>query len=196
MTHAVMLVFVYVFLVVEIALRGVWDFSLAGVDDIRPSLTLILLTFIATWGNGRFVIWWALGLGLLLDLQVVPMATAGGPDVHAAILGPEALGYAAAAYLIIQMRSIFLRDSLFTSELLLLSGGVLAGIVTVGLWSIRALGITPGEGMVGWQASDELLRRFFVIVYTMGMMLPLHFALNWTKPFWQFHEKKKRLMVG
>ncbi|GJQ29865.1 MAG: hypothetical protein HBSAPP03_17490 [Phycisphaerae bacterium] len=101
-----------------------------------PSLVLILAAFIAMCAPSRLAAWWAVGLGILIDLTTpLPMTSASTPAV---ILGPHALAYLLASHLILSMRGVMIRRNPLTLGFLTLTGGLVAQATLLAMLWVRS----------------------------------------------------------
>lgn len=139
---------------------------------LQPRLELIALVAAAMAAPSRPAIAACVGLGLAVDL-VTPHA--GG----AIVVGPYALGFAAAAVIVVQLRAALMRGHPLSIVLCVLAAGVAVGLVDAGVWSIRAgiYGRPPGFTGLGY-LTDQLLG----VVYTAAIALPLAWPLRRLMP--------------
>ena len=116
-------------------------------------MLLVLLCFVSLLAPGALTLWAALLLGLIAD------ALAGTP-----IVGPHALGFMLGAYLVLQLRGLVFRESVFTLAFMTLAAGVFVHLAAVALLAVRGLPLTPGEAhcrasSAADRARHPLLRR-------------------------------------
>jgi cell shape-determining protein MreD len=175
----------YLALLAETGLRSVWLISLPWTGDISPSLLLILLVFVGLHAPGWAVAWTALGLGLLTDLQP-------GPMPGAVLVGPGTLGFLAGGYALLQLRTMVFRESLFAFTTLVLIAGVFVHLVTVAMLSLRLLPWPLGEPIPGFSAPDQLVHRFFELLYTTALAMPVGLVLFRSTHLWHFPGKGKK----
>jgi len=173
----------YLTLVVETGLRATWMLPIAG--GMTPALLLVLLVFIGLHAPTWTVIWAGLVLGLVADLQSSPM-----PETL--LIGPTTLGYLAAAYTVLQLRSMVFRQSLLTLVALVLAAGLFAEGVTVAMLTVRSWSWTLGQPIPGWSAADQLVHRFLELIYTSAVALPLGVLLFRTTRLWGFAPRNER----
>ena len=79
-----------------------------GEANTAPALLLILMVFVAMSAPILPVLYTALGLGLLSDLQLHHAVGGTNP----ALLGPHVVGFLAGAYLIAQLRGLVIREGI------------------------------------------------------------------------------------
>ncbi len=128
-----------------------------GTSGVRPLLVLPLVIFIALHASPTVALWSGLLLGCTIDLLArVPLADAtagGGAGGTALVLGPHALGYAAAVYLTLLLRGFLIRKNPLSLVFMTILGGCLSVVVVVSLITIknvvsRTLVWSPGEQFV------------------------------------------------
>jgi hypothetical protein len=190
MNWAVFTIVTYVLLVLQVGLRNLFEVSLLGVDDVLPSLPLVLLVFIGMGGGRGVTLWAAMILGLLMDLQGAVVTTSTG-DVSVAIVGPHVIGYVAAAYVVLEARVLIFRNSPLTMGVLTFISGLAAQLIVVALLSLRQIDVIPGEPVAGWDAADELLKAFFALLYTVLFAVLLNIPMRMTLPMWGFDSGKR-----
>jgi hypothetical protein len=126
--------------------------------SVEPRFDLALLAMVGLFATGRLTVWiWALA-GLLVDLLAV---YAGGK----LILGPNALGYIAGAYIVLQVRMLVLRTHPISLAFTVVCSGAAAMLVTVAVFSIRNwYDPLPGYSAVAALAADGLGLIYSAIV--------------------------------
>ena len=157
--------------------------NLLEIKRVNPSFLLIVGAFIAISAPPKAVVWSSLTLGLLSDL-IHPLQLAGLADVT--IIGPSCIGYLAGGYVAVQLRGLMFRDSPLTIGLMVVAMGTFAHLIIVVALTVRGLPFMPGDPVIGWHAADQLLRRFFILMYTAVLALPIGFALLRTDSLWGF----------
>lgn len=188
MRWAVFCLFVLIMLALELGLK-----VLLGIPDaqgVTPSFLLILAVFVAMSAPRQAAVWAALVAGLVVDLtQPVrtnpPLAIDGGV-VDLALLGPVGLGYLAGALVTFELRGLVFRDSTIAFAALVFTAGLFVQLVVVGLITLRGLAWVPGEPIVAWSAADQLVQRFFQLLYTAVLAVPIGFVLLRFDAFWGF----------
>lgn len=170
MNWLVFAVVAYVALALEVGLG-----SVLHIGTVTPSFLLILAAFLGICASPAAVLWSFLILGLLADL-VHPYAAADGiTDV--ALIGPTALGYLFAAYAILQTRGMFYRESTTTLAVMVGVAGVCMNLAAVALLSFRGLPMLTAEPPPGFSAADELVHRFWQLLYTGVIAVPVGLLL-------------------
>ena len=159
--------------------------TLLAVNGISPSLTLILLAFVALWANPMAAAWAALALGLAVDLNT-PIQTA-HLATDAVLIGPAALAYLTGAYVTVQLRGMLFRDSPLAVAVLVLVAGAFVNLVIVAMLTLRGLPWPIAEPLHGWSAADQLVARFFGLLYTAAVAVPAGYLLIRTQGLWGFH---------
>lgn len=141
----------YLLLALELALRPMLALGSTG---IAPHFVIILVAFIAMNGQGLFIYGVALVMGLLIDVTAARAAPGAGATF--AMFGPHAIGYVAAAYLVVTMRGFLLRRSPLAIPFLSVVAAAMAVIVSSALLMVRSwfdsdwtapLGARLGAGM-------------------------------------------------
>jgi rod shape-determining protein MreD len=153
MSWPVVLVFGYLLLGIELVIPGVLRL---GPSTVAPSFVLPFVVFIAMFAPASRAYWTAIVLGLSLDL----LTPWGGNLI---IPGPRALGFVAAVYLVLTVRTIINRNTLALIVFSVL-GGMLSQIVIVALLTFRSMysGPTP------FLPREELVQRIMASLYTGG----------------------------
>lgn len=177
MRWAIFALAAYVVLGMELGLRTLLSVQV-GAMPIAPSFMLVYLVFIAAHGPSVTVQWAAVILGVLVDLAS-PL-TVPGSETQAYIVGPHALGFWLGAMLTLQLRAMVYRRHPFTMAFLTLLSGLSANFLAVFILLVRRiLGDWFGvERQIEWNASDELVARFLVVLYSAVLALPMGWALN------------------
>ncbi|MEL7474371.1 MAG: hypothetical protein AAGK04_13720 [Planctomycetota bacterium] len=168
---------------------GLKDVLQIGPGSVAPSFVLPLAVFVAMWAPSSVALWASFALGVLVDLTwQVPRTDAG----VATILGPYALGFTLAGWLVINMRGMVIRRNPATMAFLCLLASAVAQTVVVALYTIRSLYGDP----VAWSPASELLSRVFAgSLYTALMGLLLSLGLFAATPIFQFQQNVKRPII-
>ncbi|MDX1683463.1 MAG: hypothetical protein R3336_10100 [Phycisphaeraceae bacterium] len=172
----------------SVGLRTLWGIPDGG--GATPWLPLILVAFVATFAQRREAIWAGLLLGLVWDL-VHPGASP-VPMIDAVIVGPAALGLALAAWVVVQLRAIVFRDSSVALATMVLVAGIFAHLLIVVLLTVRAIPWVPGQPLPGWDAADQLMMRFWELLYTSVVAIPVGWGLIRTRWIWGLHDPGRR----
>jgi cell shape-determining protein MreD len=144
------------FLALELSLKAA--FAL-GDTTIAPSFVFILVALVSMFASARGATWFALSLGLLMDLTFEVPLKAGGPP--ATIVGPYALSYALGVQLILALRGIMIKRNPLTLGFLAMAGLAVAQVTLIAIYSIRAL-----YDPIFWEGSRELWVRLASCAYT------------------------------
>lgn len=172
--------FVYLAMALEQGLGNLFE-----IKRVNPSFLLIVGAFIAVSAPPKVVIWSSLILGLLSDLlHPLQLQLSGLADVT--IIGPSCIGYLVGGYVAIQLRGLMFRDSPTTIGLMVIAMGAFVHLIIVAALTVRGLPFMLGDPVIGWYAPDQLLRRFFILMYTAVLALPIGFALLRTDSLWGF----------
>ena len=149
---------------------------------VWPSATACLAVFVSLFASRIAALWACFALGLLLDL--CSSEPAGGESIT--VVGPQALGFVLASFLVIQLRSMVFRRRALTVGFLTVVFLLAADVVVMVVFVIR--GWFP-ELAVTWTqttAGPELLRRFLMALYSGIVAIPIGWLLMQTLPFWGF----------
>lgn len=164
----------YVVLVLDVTGPSLWS-----IGQITPHCVLILAVFIGLMASPATVVWAFLFLGVLVDLNA---GLADGID----LIGPSILAYLTGAYVVLQMRAMVFRESLAALAVMVFAVGTFVELVTVAVLFIRSIPWIPGESIPNWNASEQLVRSFFELIYSSIAALPIGFVLLRTVPAWGF----------
>ena len=182
MRWPVVVIMAYVVLGLEAAVKPALAISPSGLR-FTPSFIVPFLTFVALSGPTVPVLWVAVVLGMIMDLYS-PRDT--GTLV---VLGPYALGYMAAAYLVLVMRGLMFRRSPLSMMFLSILGVALSELVVVAIMSFRALYPDP----TSWSAGAELASRMLGALYTVmtaGVLSIILFPLTPLFGFQDIHSRR------
>lgn len=171
--------FAFVFLVVDDGLR-----TLFAIGYTRPSFLLILMVYVALWAPSSVGGWAAIILGLLTDLTSPIYGVGQTNDV--ALIGPASLGYLTGAYVTYQVRGMVFRDSSLAMGVLVAVSGAFVHLVIMAILTLRGLPWPLGEPIHGWSAADQLVVRFFDLLYTAVLAVPVGYGLIRLKWLWGF----------
>lgn len=144
----------YVLLGLELSLK---DAMAVGSTHVAPSFIVPFVVFIAMSAPVVPTLWLALALGAAVDLTS-PRGAAGY-----VVLGPYAMGYMLAAYLVLTMRGLMFRRSPLTVVFLSVLASAIAELIVVAFLSAR--GAVYHDGL-GWNAAAELVNRMLSSGYT------------------------------
>jgi hypothetical protein len=183
MNWLIFAILAYLALALEVGLG-----SLLHIGYVTPSFLLILAAFIGISAPPSTVMWSFLVIGLLGDLTH-PYATADG-ITDMVLIGPTAIGYLFAAYAILQTRGMFYRESTTTLAVMVGVAGVCMNLGAVALLSFRGLPLLTAEPPPGFFAADELVRRFWQLLYTGALAVPIGFVLWRLEPIFGFDYAK------
>lgn len=179
MRWPVFAIFVLTFLVLEDGLR-----TLLAIGYTTPSLLLILMVFVGLWAPSTTAGWAAVILGFLTDLCTPIYDVELVHDV--ALFGPACLGYLFGTYVICQLRGMVFRDSSLAVGVLVAVAGAFVHLVITAMLTFRGLPWPVGEPIPGWSAADQLVARFFNLLYTAVLAVPVGYVLIRFKWVWGF----------
>ena len=122
-----------------------------GPTHAAPSLVFPLIVFLSLMASSNAALWMAFLIGLAVDLTTL---RAPGAVV---VAGPHALGYTAAAYMILTLRPMVMRKNPITMVALSVAGEILAALVVVAVFAVRR---TLWHGAWSDDLFDSLLSEF------------------------------------
>lgn len=167
----------YVALALEVALEPL--LVLPGPTGVTPSLVLVLAVYIGLMAPGAVVPWALLVLGILADL--LP-----GPIQGATLLGPTALAYLVGAFALLQLRTLVFRESIITMAALTFGAGIFIQLTIIAILTMRGLPFLTAQPVPEWDAATQLVQRFFALLYSAAVALPLGAVLIKSTPLWGF----------
>jgi hypothetical protein len=175
MRWLILLLMAYVFVVLEQGLSLVFDQP--GKYNFAPGMLLILLVYVGMFAPPMMVLWTGIILGLLHDLSHPVKLT--GELADAAIMGPAALAYLLGAVAMLQIRGVVYRGSPLSIALFSFIIGIIVHLAFVLIFMLRGLPMMffPGEQVIQWSWSAELVGRFFSLLTTFAVALPLGWLL-------------------
>lgn len=157
----------WVCLGLEIGLR---DGLSVGYGRSAPSFMFAFATFIALFATPTTALWSSLMLGLLVDLSS-EIVLADGRQA-AVVIGPHALGFLLAGQLTLTLRGVMVRRNPLTLGFLALVSGIVAQVLVVAFYSVRAA--YDPVSVVPWQL---LLSRLGTALFTAPLAMVLGLAL-------------------
>lgn len=158
-----------------------------------PSLTMILVVFLALHAPRDAVPWLGWGIGLLVDL--VTVYPHGGVWGDLPILGPHALGWCFGAYVVMLVRAMLYRRQLHTIAVMTIVFTVAASLVVVfilalhGLYEPVPILWTEGGPVRG------LLERLGSGLLTALLALVVGPLLQLSLPAWRFRQPLPRAVA-
>jgi rod shape-determining protein MreD len=154
-----------------------------GPTHVAPSFLIPFVVFIAMYAPPVPTLWLALVLGAAVDLTS-PRGAAGY-----VVLGPYAIGYIVAAYLVLTMRGLMFRRSPLTVVFLSVLASAMAELIVVACLSARA---AVYHEALGWNPSAELVNRLLSSAYTAFTAGLLSLILLPMAPLFGFQEATGR----
>lgn len=176
----------FVAVVLETSMRHM--FALRFVGSVAPSFVAIVAVYVALFSPRETGLWAMWILGLLVDL-VSPLRQ--GDFGAGPLLGPHALGYVFAGYLLIQVRGMLFRRQVLTVAVMSVLFVIVASVVVVFLYAVHGVvypKIVDGQSL-SWADHGplgEFFRRAGDGVYTGLLAVPLGALLVWSLPLWGF----------
>ncbi len=155
---------------------------------VSPSFLLILAVYIGLMAPASTTPWAMLVCGVLVDLS---SSFSSSGSAAGAIVGPAALGYLVGAYTVLQLRALVFRHSVFTLAVMVFIVGVFIQLVIVALLTMRGLPWLTADALTGWSAAQQLVNRFFILIYSSLVAVPLGYVLFKSTPAWGFGSKAR-----
>ena len=156
-------VIAYVVLGLQVSLVPVLEIGTTG---IVPSLVLIYAAFLALYAPARAALWSCFILGLGVDLLSMPRLSGG--EGAFILIGPNALGFTLAAYLLLQVRVIVVQRNTLTLAFCVFLAGLFVEVTVLAILSLR-MWIEP----FAWNLGEELGMRAGICLYSALAALPL-----------------------
>ncbi len=158
-----------------------------------PSLTMILVVFLALHAPRDRVLWLGWGIGLLIDL--VTVYPHGGVWGDLPVLGPNALGWCFGAYVVMLVRAMLYRRQLHTIAVMTVVFAIASNLVSVfvlavhGLYEPVPILWTEGGPVRG------LLERLGSGLFTSVLALLVGPLLQLSLPAWRFRQPLPRAVA-
>ena len=190
MRWPVFLIFAWIALALEAGFRDI--LAIPGLGLISPSAAACLVVFVALFAPRSSALWAAWVLGVLMDLMT-EYSRGGNPSVF--LIGPYALGYAASALVILQVRILVFRQRILTFALLTFLSLLVTGVVYVAILAVRNVypeAVQPEYFTDSASAMGELGRRFGIAVYSAIIAIPIGAVLMKTIALWTFQTQHVR----
>ena len=167
MNWTVYAIFAYLFTALQLGLSPA--IAVAGrFGPVMPRLDLILVTFVGLFAAPRTTMAaWVL-MGLLIDVAAPPYA--GGVT----LIGPNALGYLAGAFAVLQLRGMVLRTHPISLAFCTVAAGLAVHLVVVLIFTIRSW---YDPAWSGYAAVGDLTVRALGLLYTAAFSLLLAWPL-------------------
>jgi cell shape-determining protein MreD len=189
MRWPIFIITAFVFLALDASFLGV--LTLPAVGGIAPSMLIVLVVFVALFASRFSALSAAMLLGAMADLTL-PARPHGHVEAGMYVIGPHALGFLLAAYLVVQLRTMVFRQRVITLSALSLTGAMTAALVAIAIYIVRSW---YGEATVyptDPSAGHELLRQAGVALYTALLAIPLGWVLLASTPVWGFQSGQPR----
>lgn len=150
-----------------------------GLYHASPGMLLILAVFVSMSAPASKVAWVWLLLGMLYDLSHPVHTLYEHHMVDAVVIGPGALAFLAGAAVMLRLRSVAHRNSWASIALFTFLAGVVVHLTMVVIYMLRGVDllILPGETLVKWSWSGELVSRFISLVLTALVAIPVGWLL-------------------
>jgi len=150
---------------------GLRDYLQLGPNS-APSLTLILVAYVALWAPRLHAMYAALIAGVCLDVlggQVVP-----GEIVSTTTLGPTALGAGLGAFTVLTARAMVERANVLALPAMTFALCVLAHLVIVFCFAFKGL----YDPTIEFDAGAQLFSRFVSSLYTAVAAVPVGIVMT------------------
>lgn len=154
-----------------------------GHYSAAPGLLLILAVFIGLSAPASMALWSSLALGILYDLaHPVMISEAHGVTTaiaDAVIVGPGAIAFLIATLVLLKARGLVYRGSLWSILIFTFVAGIFVHLAIVLIFAMRGLSFLffPGEQIIGWSWSGELVNRFISLICTTTLAFPIGWVL-------------------
>lgn len=191
MRWPIFLIVAFVTIVIDTSFIGV--LQLQTLRGIAPSLSIALVVFICLFASRLSALAGAFLLGVMMDFSS-PLSMSGGLGT-VSLLGPHALGFLFAGYLIVQMRTMVFRQRSITIGALSTIAWIAAALVAITIFLFRSW---YGDGVnypTSGGAVRELLRQIGIGIYSGLLAIPVGWALLATIPAWGFQAYHARRTI-
>jgi len=171
----------FTFLVLELSLSNV--LVVRSLGNIAPSFVAVLAVYVSLFAPRMSALWACWLLGLLVDLSIY---SPHGAERPGPIIGPNALGYVGACFMLLYVRSMLFRSRVLTIAVMTVLFVAASSLITMALYAVQSW--YPG-GAFAWAQNGwggELMRRLGVALYSGVLALLLGRLLLWTTPVWYF----------
>lgn len=168
MNPLVLALLVWLSLGLELALRQV--LGVGGVA-VGPSVAFAMVAVICAFGPRRGCIWLAMITGLLVDLTAPLSASV--PRGPVVVIGPQMLGYAFGAWMVMKSRGFLVRSNPLALMLLAVIGTGAGHIVAVLLLWLRDMSDS------GLEVPPQAWARMLGTIYTAGPALLFGLSARW-----------------
>lgn len=150
-----------------------------GHYSAAPGLLLILAVFIGLSAPASMALWSALALGILYDLAHPIMIKELHGVTDAVIVGPGAIAFLIATLVLLKSRGLVYRGSLWSILIFTFIAGIFVHLSIVLIFAMRGLSflVLPGEHIIGWNWSGELVNRFISLICTTTLAFPIGWVL-------------------
>lgn len=150
-----------------------------GHYSASPGLLLILAVFIGLSAPASMALWSALVLGVLYDLAHPIMISEVHGMTDAVIVGPGAIAFLLATLVLLKSRGLVYRGSLWSILIFTFVAGIFVHLSIVLIFALRSLSFLfmPGEQIIGWSWSGELVNRFISLICTTTLAFPIGWVL-------------------
>lgn len=178
MRWSIFLIGLFLAAVLQVSLR-----STVALGEYAPEFIMMVVVFVAFFAPRIQALWAAWIAGMLLDMLVdLPQ----GPGIVGPLLGPYALGFTLATYLLVLVRPMLIRRRLSTLCVMTLPFCMVTALVVIFLHATHSwyedVNLFWGDGRP-WV---EFTRQSFSALYSAVLMLLVGPVLLWTLPSWGF----------
>ncbi|MFI4862114.1 MAG: rod shape-determining protein MreD [Phycisphaerales bacterium JB063] len=173
MNWLIFTLFAYLAYILQAGLAPLWTLG----TRTEPRLLLILLVYIAMQASPTTVAFAALALGALHDIRQTSVQ---------GLLGPWTLGYLAAGYVLLQLRNLLFRDSVFTIAIMAVVAGIFAYLVSTALYALRGVSFLLSQPVAEFSAANAMFQGFFDLLYTAVIAMPIGYLLIKSHSIWDF----------
>ncbi|MCA9295965.1 MAG: rod shape-determining protein MreD [Phycisphaerales bacterium] len=167
-------------LILETSMRQLLIFR-----GMSPSFLACLVVFVALFATRMSALWACWIAGMMMDI----LSSITWQDHETfVLLGPYALGYTLAGFMVLQIRAMVFRRRALTVGALALACVLLASLFAVGIFVLRSWYTEPALSAYLSQGSAlaEIGHRLGIAVYTGLIAIPIGWLLQTSLPVWGF----------
>jgi len=170
----------------DVGLREYLQIGPNAAPNASPSLTLILVAFVAMWAPRLHAVYAAIFAGVALDLLSAKVAP--GSTSAVTTLGPHAVGAAFGAFTVLTCRAMLERSNLLALPLMAATLAVLTHLVVVFCFAVKGL----YDPAISFAAGPELASRGLSSLYTGVAALPVSLVLRPSARLFGFSTQQSR----
>ncbi len=192
MRWTVFAVVAFVFIALDRSLMNL--FTLPSLGSIAPNIVLCLVAYLALFASKPAALGAAFLLGIAMDLTSPLKPLEGAVALH--LIGPNALGYLFASYLVVQVRTMVFRQRVVTISILTAASVIAAALIAITIYVIRSWYGEPIVYPTQPSAIRELIRHGGIALYSGVAAVVFGWALLASTPVWGFQWAQARRSVA